>query len=112
MTHAGAYAGVCFVLCALVAALNLRLIVDPDQRRAVWERAGREAAEETFAQDALQHELRRLRDGRGVIPPNAYGRAKAQLEVLKRRGAARRIALGDVAPNGRPGPPRRRRSPP
>jgi hypothetical protein len=100
MTHAGAYAGVCFVLCALVAALNLRLIVDPDQRRAVWERAGREPAGETFAQDALQHELRRLRDGRGVIPPNAYGRAKAQLEVLKRRGAARRIALGDVAPIG------------
>jgi hypothetical protein len=95
-----AYAGICFVLCALVAALNLRLIVGPDRRSDIRDAVEREGEKETFARGALEHELRRLRDGRGVIPPNAYSRAKAQLEVLKRRGAARRIALGNVAPIG------------
>ena len=72
------------LLSVVVAALDASLVVHP---RLLSETEEGEDRGETYGADALRFQLMKLRDGRGHIPPDAYGRAKAHVDRLRTRSA-------------------------
>jgi hypothetical protein len=73
------------ILAVLMGALNVRLAVPPDGASAG------EDSGQTFAGGAFQFQLMKLRDGRGRIPANPYGRAKSHVDLMKWSAAATRV---------------------
>ena len=84
---------IAFVVLTLVTVLlNGLLCVPPHQRAGeTEEEEEHERSRATFGSDALRFQLMKLRDAYGHIPPNAYGSAKLQVDLLKWGGAVRRI---------------------
>ncbi|MBW8862274.1 MAG: hypothetical protein JF601_07870, partial [Acidobacteria bacterium] len=64
-------------MLSVVAALDASLVIRP---RLLSETEQGEDRGETYGADALRFQLMKLRDGRGHIPPDAYGRAKAHID--------------------------------
>jgi len=78
------------VLVAAVGLLNASLQV-PRQKAAIAEEEEEEGERATYGSEALRFQLMKLRDAYGRIPPNPYGRAKSQVDVLKWSAAAQRV---------------------
>jgi regulation of enolase protein 1 (concanavalin A-like superfamily) len=76
------------MLSAVVAALDVSLLVRPRLRSQSED--GDERGE-TYGIDALRFQWLKLRDGRGRIPPDAYGRAKAHIDRLRQASMLRRV---------------------
>jgi regulation of enolase protein 1 (concanavalin A-like superfamily) len=76
------------MLSVVVTLLDVSLIVRP---RLLSETDEGEDRGETFGRDALQFQLMKLRDGRGHIPPNAYGIAKAHVDRLRNASMLRGV---------------------
>src|SRR4051794_18636915 len=76
------------VLGVVVAGLDASLAVRP---RLLSETEEGEDRGETYGIDALRFQLMKLRDGRGHVPPNAYGRAKAHVDRLRTASALRGV---------------------
>jgi regulation of enolase protein 1 (concanavalin A-like superfamily) len=72
------------VLVAAIGALNAALTIPA--RVSLEENRG-----QTYGGDAFQFQLMKLRDGRGRMPVNPYGRAKSQVERMKWSAAATRV---------------------
>jgi regulation of enolase protein 1 (concanavalin A-like superfamily) len=88
-----------FILAIAVGALNAMLQWPPLPARFTEE--GEEEREKhgaTFGSDALRFQLMKLRDAYGRIPPDAYGHAKSQVDLLKWSGAARRVEQARLVP--------------
>lgn len=68
------------LLSVVVAALDASLVIRP---RLLSETEEGEDRGETYGADALRFQLMKLRDGRGHIPADAYGRAKAHIDRLR-----------------------------
>lgn len=72
------------LLSVVVAALDASLVIRP---HLLSETEEGEDRGETYGADALQFQLMKLRDGRGHIPADAYGRAKAHIDRLRTASA-------------------------
>src|SRR4029079_13898790 len=68
------------LLSAVVVALDASLVIHP---RLLFETEEGEDRGETYGVDAAQLQLMQTGDGRGRIPPDAYGRAKEHVDRLR-----------------------------
>ena len=86
----------CFiaVLSLAVAALVATLLVPP--RRLTETEDGGDRGE-TYGADGVRYRLTRLTDRFGRMPSDPYSTAKAQVDLLRWSGAARRIELAPAA---------------
>src|SRR4029079_16706548 len=79
------------LLSAVVAALDASLVIHP---RLLFETEEGEDRGETYGADALQFQLMKLRDGRGRIPPDAYGLNSQRMRLRDARARMPRDAYG------------------
>src|SRR6266576_3423026 len=83
------------VLSVSVAAMAASVLVPA---RSLMEDDQCEERGETFGTDAARFRMMKLAPRFGRVPPDAYVRAKAQVDLRKWGGAARRLESTPAAP--------------
>src|SRR5436190_7286750 len=95
MLRSRSHAVVTIALSVVVAGLTATVLVPAPN---LMEDEQGEERGETFGTDAARFRVMKLADRFGRIPPNAYTKAKSQVDRLKWGGAVRRLESAPAAP--------------